>query len=146
MRCALFAIRNQLVMTDIFFWPLISMVSIGLMAKFVNLGNDTLAFVMSGTLAAGLLQIVQLDVGYTILYELWSKSLKHTLLTPVGVTEGVFGTWAAGMVRGIIAFCLLAVFASWGFGFHLPGIWVTTMFLLGLFGCGLILGIMVNIL
>ncbi|MBF0489991.1 MAG: ABC transporter ATP-binding protein/permease [Candidatus Omnitrophica bacterium] len=145
-RSALFAIRNLFVMTDLFFWPMISLVSIGLMAKFVNLNEGLLAFVMTGTLAAGVLQIVQLDVGYTVLYELWSKSLKHTLLTPIGVTEGVFGTWVAGMARGLFAFGLLAIAASWGFGFHLPGFWITTLFLLGLFICALLLGILVNIL
>lgn len=145
-RSALFAVRNLFVMTDLFFWPLISLISIGLMAKFVNLGDQMLAFVMTGALAAGILQIVQLDVGYTVLYELWSKSLKHTMLTPVGSTEGVFGTWVSGIIRGTIAFALLSVFASLVFGFHLPGFSVTALFIAGLFCCGLILGIIVNIL
>ena len=97
-------------------------------------------------LPAGILQITQLDVGYTVLYELWSKSFKHTLLTPVGVSEGVIGTWIAGMVRGFIAFVLLSCAAAWGFGFHLPGFVSTGLFLIGLFACALILGILVNIL
>jgi len=145
-RSAIFAVRNLFVMTDLFFWPMISLISIGLMAKFVHLGSQTLGFVMTGTLAAGVLQITQLDVGYAVLYELWSKSFKHTLLTPVGVSEGVTGTWIAGMVRGFIAFVLLAFAASWGFGFQLPGFLITTLFLLGLFACAFILGILVNIL
>ncbi|MBF0570847.1 MAG: ABC transporter ATP-binding protein/permease [Candidatus Omnitrophica bacterium] len=145
-RSAIFAVRNLFVMTDVFFWPMISVVSIGLMAKFVNLGPQTIGFVMTGTLAAGVLQITQLDVGYTVLYELWSKSFKHTLLTPVGVSEGVAGTWIIGMFRGFIAFVLLATAASWGFGFHLPGLFITALFLFGLFACAFILGIMVNIL
>jgi ABC-2 type transport system permease protein len=101
---------------------------------------------MTGTLAAGILQITQLDVGYTMLYELWSKSLKHTLLTPVGVAEGVAGTWIVGMARGLTAFVLLTWVAAWGFGFHLPGALVTALFLGGLFACAFILGILVNIL
>jgi len=145
-RSAIFAMRNLFVMTDLFFWPMISLVSIGLMAEFVKLGPQTLGFVMTGTLAAGILQITQLDVGYTVLYELWSKSFKHTLLTPVGVSEGVAGTWIAGMARGFIAFVLLAAAAAWGFGFHLPGILTTSLFLLGLFACAFILGILVNVL
>ena len=145
-RSAIFAVRSFFVMTDVFFWPMISLISIGLMAKFVHLGPQTLGFVMTGTLAAGVLQITQLDVGYAVLYELWSKSLKHTLLTPVGVPEGVAGTWIVGMVRGYFAFVLLALAASWGFGFHLPGPVTTALFLLGLFSCALILGILVNIL
>src|SRR5208283_1739438 len=116
------------------------------MAKFVKLGPQTLGFVMTGTLAAGILQITQLDVGYTVLYELWSKSLKHTLLTPVGASEGVVGTWVVGMARGFIAFVLLTSAAAWGFGFHLPGLLTTALFLFGLFACAFILGILVNIL
>jgi ABC-type multidrug transport system ATPase subunit len=145
-RSAIFAVRNLFVMTDVFFWPMISLISIGLMAKFIKLGPQTLGFVMTGTLAAGVLQIIQLDVGYTVLYELWSKSLKHTLLTPVGVSEGVAGTWVVGMVRGFIAFVLLTCAASWGFGFHLPGPFTTALFLFGLFACAFILGILVNVL
>jgi len=145
-RSAIFARRNLFVMTDVFFWPMISLVSIGLMAKFIHLGPQTLGFVMTGTLAAGILQITQLDVGYTVLYELWSKSLKHTLLTPIGISEGVSGTWVIGMIRGLIAFVLLSSAAAWGFGFYLPGFFVTTLFLLGLFSCAFILGILVNIL
>jgi ABC-type multidrug transport system ATPase subunit/ABC-type multidrug transport system permease subunit len=145
-RSAIFAIRNLFVMTDVFFWPMISLLSIGLMTKFINLGSQTVDFVMTGTLAAGILQITQLDVGYTVLYELWSKSLKHTLLTPVGVAEGVVGTWFIGITRGFVAFVLLATAASWGFGFHLPGLLTTALFLFGLFCCAFILGILVNIL
>ncbi len=145
-RSGIFARRNLFVMTDVFFWPMISLLSIGFMAKFVKLGPQTLGFVMSGTLAAGVLQIAQLDVGYTVLYELWSKSLKHTLLTPVGVSEGVAGTWMIGMVRGFIAFVLLTSAAAWGFGFYLPGLLTTALFLFGLFACAFILGILVNIL
>jgi len=145
-RSAIFAVRNLFVMTDIFFWPLISVISIGLMSCFLRLGNQTLAFVMTGTLAAGILQITQLDVGYAVLYELWSKSFKHTLLTPVGVSEGVAGTWIAGIARGLIAFVLLISAASWGFGFHLPDALTTILFLGGLFACAFILGILVNIL
>jgi ABC-type multidrug transport system ATPase subunit len=145
-RSAIFAVRNLFVMTDVFFWPMVSVISIGLMAQFIKLGPQTLGFVMTGALAAGVLQIAQLDVGYTVLYELWSKSLKHTLLTPVGVSEGVAGTWMIGMVRGFIAFVLLTCVVAWSFGFHLPGLLTTALFLFGLFACAFILGILVNVL
>src|ERR1700728_4654470 len=50
------------------------------------------------------------------------------------------------MVRGFIAFVFLSCAASWGFGFHLPGFFITVSFLFGLFACAFILGILVNIL
>ena len=145
-RSAIFAGRNLFVMTDVFFWPMISLISIGLMSKFIHLQNHVMEFIMTGTLAAGVLQIGQLDVGYAILYELWSKSLKHTLLTPVGITEGVLGCLVSGIIRGLITFGIMAMAAVWWFGFELPSFGVTCAFLLGIFGCALILGIFVNIL
>jgi len=145
-RSYIFATRNLFVMTDLFFWPMISVLTIGLMSKFIQLGDNTFGFIMTGTLAAGVLQITQLDVGYTVLYELWSKSAKHTLLAPVGVSEGVAGTWVMGIIRSSIAFVFLAAAASWFFNFHLPGPMITFCFLIGLFACAFILGILVNIL
>ncbi len=145
-RSTIFALRNLFVMTDVFFWPMISLISIGLMSKFINLQNHMMEFIMTGTLAAGVLQIGQLDVGYAILYELWSKSLKHTLLTPVGVAEGVLGCLVSGIVRGLVTFGIMAAAAVWGFGFQLPDFGVMVAFLIGIFGCALILGIFVNIL
>ena len=145
-RSFLFAIRNLFVMTDVFFWPMISLISIGLMSKFIHLQNHVMEFIMTGTLAAGVLQIGQLDVGYAILYELWSKSLKHTLLTPVGIAEGVVGCLVSGVIRGLITFGIMATAAVWWFGFELPNFGVTCAFLIGIFGCALILGIFVNIL
>ena len=53
------------------------------------------------------------------------------------------------MVRGIYRLCAfeLCICGYVGFfGFHLPGIFITALFLLGLFACAFILGILVNIL
>ena len=48
---------------------------------------------------------------------------------------------------GIYRFCAFEpVPPSWGFGFHLPGLLTTALFLFGLFACAFILGILVNIL
>ena len=145
-RNATFAVRNLFVMTDVFFWPLVSLLSIGLMTRFVDLGQAQSAFIITGTIAAGILQIVQLDVGYAVLYDLWSKSLKHTLLTPVGLSEGICGSWIIGIFRGLIVFVFLSAAAGAWFGFMLPDPLTTVVFLAGLFICALLLGMFVNFL
>ena len=101
---------------------------------------------MTGAIAGGVLQVTQLDVAYSLLYEVWSKSMKHTLLTPVGVSEHLFGSWLIGMVRGIIIFGILGGAASLFFGFHFPGASATAIFLLGLFCFALLLGLLVSLL
>ncbi len=145
-RNALFSIRNLFVMTDVFFWPLISVLSVGLMTKFVPMDSNLQAFIITGAIAASVMQIAQLDVGYTVLYELWSKSLKHTVLTPVGVSEGVIGTWLIGIVRASVVFIFLAISAGLCFGFKTPGMLYIAGFLSGLFVSSLLFGMLVNVL
>lgn len=145
-RNALFARRNLFVMTDVIFWPLINLLAIGFMSRFMMLQDNLMAFIISGAIAAGVLQITQLDVGYTVLYELWSKSLKHTVLSPCGVLEGVIGTWLTGMIRGAIVFTILSVCASWWFGYSFAPWFHSLIFLFGLFLCSLLMGMCVNML
>ena len=142
----LFAIRNFFAFAELLFWPMVSLISVGLMGNYLKLQSDSLNFIMTGAIAAGVLQVTQLDVAYSLLYEVWSKSLKQTLLTPVGVTENLFGSWATGIVRGLAVFAVLAICAIWMFHFQLPSITVTTVFLLGIFMCAFLLGLLVNVL
>src|SRR4051812_32853384 len=89
----LFAKRNVYFFVEMLFWPLMTLLSVGLMGSFLKLDEKTLAFVMTGAVASGVLQVTQLDVGYSILYDVWSKSIKHTFLTPVGLAPALFGSW-----------------------------------------------------
>lgn len=145
-RNVLFAMRNFFAFAELLFWPIVSLISIGLLGDFLKLQEQALAFVMTGAITAGVLQVTQLDVAYSLLYEVWSKSMKHTFLTPVGVSENLFGSWATGMIRGIVVFGILSVLAMGFFGFHFPGVGVTLVFLLGIFTSALLLGLLVSLL
>lgn len=142
----LIAIRNIFAYVELVFWPIISLISIGLLGDFLELQEKALAFILTGAIAAGVLQVTQLDVAYSLLYEIWSKSLKHTLLTPVGISEHLFGSWVIGVVRGMAIFIVLGLSAIFLFGFSFPSLPITLIFLLGLFGCSLLLGMIVGIL
>jgi ABC-2 type transport system permease protein len=74
----IFAKRNFFAFAEILFWPFVSLVSIGLMGNFLDLKSNLLNFVLTGAIASGVLQVTQLDVSYGLLYEIWSKSIKHT--------------------------------------------------------------------
>src|SRR6185295_7207750 len=80
----LFARRNIFSVVEMLFWPIVGMLSIGLLGGFLKLDRATQAFILTGAIALGCLQVSQLDVAYALLHDIWSKSVKHTFLTPSG--------------------------------------------------------------
>lgn len=145
-RNALFALRNIFFVFEIIFWPVMGLLSVGLMGSFLELGSHTLAFVLTGAIASGVLQVTQLDVGYSLLYEVWSKSLKHTFLTPATLPAAIFGSWAIGIFRGALIFLLLSFSAQYCFDFVFPPLLPLLVFLAGIFWMALVSGIFVWIL
>ncbi len=142
----LFARRNIFSVVEMLFWPIVGMLSIGLMGDFLQLDRSMRAFILSGAISLGCLQVSQLDVAYALLHDIWSKSVKHTFLTPSGMVEYLVGPWIVGIIRGTIVFTLLALFSEKMFGFYLPN-WSATLLLLGgLFLNALLMGSLVCIL
>ncbi len=142
----LFGVRNIFTFMELVFWPSVSLVSVGLMGDFLQLQENALAFILTGAITAGVLQVTQLDVAYGLLYEVWSKSVKQTLLTPVGITESLFGAWFNGILRGGVIFIVLGLSAMALFDFTSPPLGPMLIFLAGIFGCALLLGLIVNVL
>ncbi|OGX08034.1 MAG: hypothetical protein A2Z88_07800 [Omnitrophica WOR_2 bacterium GWA2_47_8] len=142
----IFAKRNIFMLMELLFWPMVTLLSIGLLGNYLELQEKALAFIMTGAITAGVLQVAQLDVAYSLLYEVWSKSVKHTFLTPIGVSENLFGSWVIGMLRGLIIFFILGLSALGLFGFRFPSVGVSLIFLFGIFGCALLLGLLVSVL
>lgn len=142
-RNAIMAKRNAFFVAELLFWPTVSLISVGLMGDFLKIEKNVLSFVLSGAIAAGVLQVAQLDVGYSLLYDVWSKSMKHTFLAPVAFFEFVLGSWIIGIVRGVLVFGILLIFSKWFFAFSLPGFWPTVVFLVGLNLFALVVGMFV---
>src|SRR5262249_10339019 len=78
-------------------------------------------------------------------YDVWSKSMKHQFLAPIGVRHITTGSWAVGVVRGLLVFVLLAVLSRWGFGFDVlaAGVWGLAIFLTGCFLSAWVVGVAV---
>ncbi|OGS36501.1 MAG: hypothetical protein A2293_00560 [Elusimicrobia bacterium RIFOXYB2_FULL_49_7] len=142
----IFAKRNFFAFTEILFWPIVGLLSVGIMGDFLNLQENTLAFILTGAITAGVLQVVQLDVSYSLLYDIWSKSIKHTFLAPINQFDYIVGSWVVGMLRGAIVFVLLVLFSANAFAFSMPGVLPTLFFLTGVFLSALIIGMMVCLL
>src|SRR5881397_923657 len=147
-----FAIRNLLMATrnvffffELLFWPIVGVVSIGLMTKFLGLTPAQASFVLIGTIALSVVNVCQLEVAYAVLMDVWSKSIKHQFLAPIGIRHLTVGSWMVGMVRGSLLFTLLAVLAWWAFDFRVfaAGGGAVGLFLFGCFLNAWIVGVFV---
>ena len=96
-------------------------------------------------MALSAVQVCQLDVAYAVLFDIWSKSMKHQFLTPIGIRHMAVGSWLVGVARGVVVFALMALIGSWAFGFDFigggPG--PLALFLLGCFLTSLVVGVLV---
>jgi ABC-2 type transport system permease protein len=144
-RNALMASRNVFFFFELFFWPIVGVISIGLMTKFLGLTPAQASFVLIGTIALSVVNVCQLEVAYAVLMDVWSKSLKHQFLAPIGIRHLTLGSWLVGMVRGLAIFALLAALARWAFGFRVlePGAGPVALFVFGCFVNAWIVGVLV---
>jgi len=144
-RSLIMARRNVFFIFELLFWPLIGVISIGLMSRFLDLSPEESAFVLIGTMALSAVQVCQLDVSYAVLFDIWSKSVKHQFLAPIETYHLALGAWFVGVGRGLLVFALLAFVSYWAFGFVFwaPG-WLTlARFLLGCFLTAAAVGLLV---
>ena len=84
-RNVLMATQNFFTLFEMIFWPTVGVLSLGFMAQFLKLSPADTAFILIGTMALSIMHICQLDVSYAILYDIWSRSLKHQFLAPISL-------------------------------------------------------------
>jgi ABC-2 type transport system permease protein len=126
--------RNALTVFEVVFWPMVSLTSVGLMTGFLGVSASSATFVLIGTLAFSVLQVSQLDVAYSVLFDMWAKSVRHQFLAPVSPWHVALGSWLMGVLRGTVVFVLMAAVSRWAFGVNMVGAgWLpAAAFLLGL--------------
>jgi ABC-2 type transport system permease protein len=127
------ASRNVFLLFELLFWPVVGVIGIGLMARFFELSPEATSFILIGQIAFSTVSVCQLDVAYAVLYDVWSKSVKHQFLAPIGVRHLTTGAWVVGIVRSFIVFALLSAVGWWSFGFDAlhAGVAPLLVFLLG---------------
>ena len=137
--------RNVFFVFELTFWPGVAMLSHGLLTRFLDLTPEMTAFILVGTVALSTVQVCQLDVAYAVLFDIWSKSMKHQFLAPVGIRHLTVGSWLIGVARGLLVFALMAGLGAWAFGFDFVGAGPASLavFLAGCFLCALAIGIVV---
>jgi ABC-2 type transport system permease protein len=144
-RNGLMASRNVFFFFELLFWPIVGVISIGLMSRFLGLTPAQASFVLIGTIALSVVNVCQLEVAYAVLMDVWSKSLKHQFLAPIGIRHLTVGSWLVGMVRGTALFALLTALSWWAFGFRAfgAGAGAVGLFMFGCFLNAWIVGVFV---
>src|SRR5919106_400733 len=112
-RNAIMGVRNVFFFFELLFWPIVGVLSIGLMTRFLHLTPAEASFVLIGTIALSVVTVCQLERAYAVLLDVWSKSLKHQFLAPIGIRHLTLGSWLVGMARGGALFLLLAALGWW---------------------------------
>lgn len=142
------ASRNVFLLFELLFWPVLGVVQIGLMARFLTLSAEETSFVLIGQMAFSIVGTCQLDVAYSVLYDYWSKSMKHHFLAPIGIRHLTVGSWVVGILRGTLVFVLTAVLAWYAFRFNpfAAGVMPVVVLLVGCFLTAWIVGVFVCVL
>ncbi|MCJ7596047.1 MAG: ABC transporter permease [Desulfobacterales bacterium] len=140
--------RNIFTLLEILFWPTVSFLSVGLLAEFAALQPEMKAFILVGVVSMSTVQVCQLDVAYVLLYDVWSKAVKHGFIAPVGIRHLLIGSLIVGILRGGTVFIILmgASHLFFDFDFMVPGPGPILLFLFGLFLNAGMVGILVCIL
>lgn len=140
--------RNVFTVFEMLFWPLVAFFSIGLLAEFVDLDPRMRAFILVGVVSMSAVQVCQLDVAYVLLYDIWSKAIKHGFVAPIGIRHLLAGAWVVGIGRGGSVFFVLMGASYWifDFDFTVPGPWPMALFVTGLFLSAAMVGMVVCIL
>jgi ABC-2 type transport system permease protein len=137
--------RNVFAIFEMLFWPGVSILSVGLLTKFLKLDEATVTFVLIGAVGMNTIQIAQLDLSYALLYDVWSKSLRHKFIAPIRLSHLLVGTGLVGLIRGFLVFVIMGLLCMGLFGMDLgrPGLLGLSMFFAGMFLNAAILGILV---
>ena len=144
-RNLIMARRNVFFVFELTFWPGVAMLSHGLLTRFLDLTPRMTSFILVGTIALSAVQICQLDVAYAVLFDVWSKSMKHQFLSPLRIYHLALGSWLVGVGRGVVVFSLMAFIGTRAFGFDFigGGPLSLALFLSGCFLTALVVGLLV---
>lgn len=139
----IFAKRNMYAFVELLFWPAVGVVSIGMMSLFLSLTQELKSFLLTGAIISGVLQVAQIDVAYGFLFDVWSKSLRQTFITPINYFHFIMGSWFFGIIRGVIVLFLLGLFSMWVFQFYMPDIRIVIISMSGVLLSALVIGMSV---
>lgn len=122
--------RNVFTIFEIAFWPVVGFLSVGLMSRYLALSDEQTAFILIGAVTFSSVQVCQLDVGYSLLFDVWSKSIKHTFATPAESYHYILGSSLVGAFRALAVLLILSSLGALLFGFNILSIELRALLLI----------------
>ncbi|MBC7109998.1 MAG: ABC transporter permease [Archaeoglobi archaeon] len=122
--------RNVFTIFEIAFWPVVGFLSVGLMSRYLVLSDEQTAFILIGAVTFSSVQVCQLDVGYSLLFDVWSKSIKHTFATPTEPYHYILGSSLVGALRALAVLIILSSLGNLFFGFNILAIELKALLLI----------------
>ncbi len=127
--------------------PLISILSLGILAYFVSTGGaspETMLFVLAGVIVWNIYDASQRAISYGITLDIWSNCLKHTFTGSSSLPGFVLGNALYGLfsmisitlVTGILAIALF------GFNIFMAGFYLVNFLFVFIFAAGM--GLVIN--
>ena len=108
---------NVFSLFEVLFWPTVGLLSVGLLAKYLQLDPDMTAFILVGVISMSVVHVCQIDIAYVLLYDVWGKCVKHEFIAPINSVHLILGSWLIGIFRSGVIFILLVLFSSSAFHF-----------------------------
>ena len=140
---------NIFLLLEIVFWPMVGLLSLGMMTDFIGVEPQMKTFILTGIITMSAIQVCQLDISYVLLFDIWSKAIKLSFVAPIGMRHLLGGAFLLGGIRGtaVFFFQIGVGFVLLDFKFLFPGsILPVIVFLIGIFLCSAIIGVLVCIL
>lgn len=135
---------------DLVWFTSIQFISFGFLSRIIGNANGNIGqYLMLGFLFWELVRIGQYCVTVSMLWEVWSRSLSTMFISPLTMSEWIFGQIIAGFIKTILIIGMLGALSAFLFNFSLmtlfPGLILYILILLsfsfatGIFLTGLIL-------
>lgn len=124
--------------------PLISILSLGILAYFVSKGGagpETMLFIFAGVIVWNIYDVSQRATSYGVTLDIWSDCLKHTFTGSSSFTGFVVGNAFYGLFSSILVMIITGMLAAVLFGFNifLAGFYLANLLFVFIFATGLAL-------
>lgn len=105
---------------DIFLWPLITMLSITFFIEYLQGTPRIFVLVILGMMGWRAVYHAQFEIAGNYMEEYWSNSLTHLFITPIRLSELVFGGVLSGLAKSVLVGALFYLIGHALYGFLVP--------------------------
>jgi ABC-2 type transport system permease protein len=119
-------------------WPLIGLLSIGLLGNFAvgaGAASETMGYIILGVLIWNFFSVAARSMFVGFMYDVWDECLKHHFTDPVRTRDFLLGNGIFALIASIIGFILVGTLSIYLFSFNvfsigfylIPGLFIVLL-------------------